>query len=429
MQNQVATVLVSFMVPRYSTWVLERYFGLRTTARPLQLIRAVKAPTSRIFASKERTRLLSEVSTSAGSRQRRWPWYILTFAGGFGSVIAYKSWTEPIPSLPLTPRMFTTYTLVSREQSSLTGSIFTLRPSNSSALKDGARIYKHAWESGIWSVEVKQPQLQIARAYTPLPPSLLAKDTKNDKLDLRFFIRRDPKGEVSGYLHKLPEGAQIDLRGPHMEYSIPTGVGEVLFLAGGTGIAPALQSAHTLLSYRSFPLVETPKIRILWANRTRDDCMGGTRHQTSAASAISNALESWHGRAQPQALRVQDESLICADGTPQAPLVKELMALQMEHPSKLSVEYFVDEESTYITEARLNQCISGKIPWGTACGVPHRTSSGSGTGMKLILISGPDGFVEYLAGPKAWENGKEDQGSLGGVLKNLDLSGWEVWKL
>lgn len=71
---------------------------------------------------------------------------------------------------------------------------------------------------------------------------------------------------------------------------------------------------------------------------------------------------------------------------------------------------------------------------------------------KLILISGPDGFVAYHAGPKVWSAGKCEQGGLGGNLREV-LGGrivasskqeqkqkqkkqeqeqeqeWEVWKL
>ncbi|KAA6414010.1 MAG: hypothetical protein FRX48_02372 [Lasallia pustulata] len=417
------------MLPRHFTWMLERYLGLGSIARPSQPVPVIGAFTTCIPAFKNQARLLSTVNTS-GSRQPRWPWYLLTFVSGFGSAAAYKFFTEPVPDPPLNPQTFSPYTLVSKGQISSTASIFTLRPSHSVALKDGAKIYNQAWKRGIWSVEVKQPQLQIARAYTPLPPSdLLPKGVEDDRIGLRFFIRRDPKGEVSGYLHKLPEGATIDLRGPHLEYKIPNNVGEILFLAGGTGIAPALQAAHTLLSHRSCLPTGLPKIRILWANRRRDDCKGGMSYQNSAASGASKLLGLWPGHAQPKATPPQNESLEYAGGTPPTPLVKELMALQKEYPSNIRVEYFVDEESTYIGKARLDQCINDKSSWTCPSGREPGAPGEANTGRKLILVSGPDGFVEYLAGQKVWDNGKEGQGRIGGLLSMLDLKGWEVWKL
>ncbi|MCJ1299623.1 hypothetical protein MMC08_002415 [Hypocenomyce scalaris] len=419
------------MLPRCSTWSLERYFGRRPTVRPSLLICVLRSFTNPIAASKHHARLLSVDSNLGAPPQRQWPWYLLTFAGGFGSTIAYNSLNELIPDIPLNPRIFSPYTLVSMEQISSTGSIFTLRPTYLSTLKDGAEIYKHAFERGIWSVEIKQPQLQISRAYTPLPPSnIVAKSAENVGADLRFFIRRDPKGEVSGYLHNLPEGAVIDLRGPHLEYNVPDNVGEVLFLAGGTGIAPALQAVQTLLLRRSNPNSELPKIRILWANRRRDDCKGGTNHQVQAESGVSGAWGPRIALAQPQALQMQNEGPENIDGAPQARLVGELMALEKEHPGKLSVEYFVDEESVYISEAILKQRISATASGlGSLSAVTHDGPLEPGTGRKLLLISGPDGFVEYFAGPKVWEKGKEGQGNLGGVLKKLDLRGWDVWKL
>jgi len=99
----------------------------------------------------------------------------------------------------------------------------------------------------------------------------------------------------------------------------------------------------------------------------------------------------------------------------------------MKHqlPEHISVDYFVDEEGTYITEAILKQLLlSDNL---------NRTSTEGGEGLKvgrkLILISGPDGFISSFAGPKIWENGEEIQGKLGGMLEKLSTVGWEVWKL
>ena len=277
----------------------------------------------------------------------------------------------------LRPDAFTPFTLVSREPISSTSSVFTLRPK---AAGQNARVYDEAWAKGVWSVQVKQPQLQIARSYTPLPCIDTAEATEPS--DLKFLIRKDPKGEVSGYLHRLPIGAQIELRGPHLEYVIPDDVSEVLFLAGGTGIAPALQLVHTLLKSRSSPTAKLPTIRIMWANRRQEDALDlPNKPQTSSAQAI------------------------------------EIPLLKAKHQAELSFRYFVDEDQTFIKEATLLSLLS------------NSRRKGEVAGKKLILISGPDGFVNYSAGPKVWKGGLELQGPLGGVLKKLNLDGWEVWKL
>ena len=225
----------------------------------------------------------------------------------------------------------------------------------------------------MWSLQVKQPQLQIARSYTPLPPKEMA--AKSEPGDVEFLIRKDPQGEVSSYLHKLPLGARIDLRGPQLEYTIPQNVDEILFLAGGTGIAPALQVVHTLLKARSLSTTRLPRIHILWANRQQEEPLQ---------------------------------------------VLKELESSCRE---ELSLQYFVDDQKTFITKDVITQCLLKSSERG------RNASKMDSAGRKLVLISGPEGFVNYYAGPKVCKGGSERQGQLGGLLKNAKLNGWEVWKL
>ena len=296
---------------------------------------------------------------------------------GFSAVVLYESYTFDNNCSPLRPDAFTSYSLVSREAVSSSSSVFTLRPR---AKELNVNVYEGAWEKGVWSVQVKQPQLQIARSYTPLPHVATAEN--NEPSDLHFFIRRDPKGEVSNYLHRLPIGAQIELRGPQLEFAIPSEVSEVLFLAGGTGIAPALQVVHTLLETRPSPTSKLPKIRILWANRRQEDAL-----------------------ALPDNLPIPSTRAI------------DLASLKARYQTELSFGYFLDEQKTFITESVLAKCLS------------NGNQGDKSAGKKLVLVSGPDGFVNHYAGPKIWKGGSELQGPLGGVLRKLNLDDWEVWKL
>jgi len=50
-------------------------------------------------------------------------------------------------------------------------------------------------------------------------------------------------------------------------------------------------------------------------------------------------------------------------------------------------------------------------------------------GPKLLFISGPEGFVNHFAGPKRWEDGKEGQGVVAGVIGKMKLRDWTIWKL
>lgn len=138
----------------------------------------------------------------------------------------------------------------------------------------------------LWSVEVKQPEIQVVRRYTPLPMyfmqyvdnetnerksllRLLGKDKDEGRMVL--MIKKYDQGEVSRYIHSLPVGSEVELRGPYTEYKFPYSPVDVTeprqsmldvpsrmqpehkappnlpapeniaFFTGGTGIASALQ--------------------------------------------------------------------------------------------------------------------------------------------------------------------------------------------
>ena len=305
------------------------------------------------------------------------------------------------PSGALNRETFTPYTIAAKQPVSSTSTIFTL--SNEHA---GGDRLAHLWENGVWSVQLKQPQLQIARAYTPLPPT---PDTEHadDNFSLRLLIRKEEGGEVSGYLHNLPLHSTVEVRGPNVELEIPENVSEILFLAGGTGIAPAMQVARALAGRQE------AKMHILWANRRREECVGGHSDERET----SGGWRSWLGLATSEANVSVEDSV----GTKGA-IVRELEELQKARNSdgkqRLDVRYYVDEENSFIQSKHVVARVR-----------EPRKEPTTSSGLRLILVSGPDGFVEYWAGRKVLGKGHEVQGPLGGVLSRLDLKDWHVWKL
>ncbi|KAL6719677.1 mitochondrial peripheral inner membrane protein [Lecanora helva] len=261
-----------------------------------------------------------------------------------------------------------------------------------------------AWQTGIWSVQVMQPELQIARSYTPLPPKEGAEAEQ-----LRLFVRQEPQGEVSSMLHRISRGTLVHLRGPQIEYAVPENVDEVLFLAGGTGIAPALQVAHVLYNHRlssSSSSDHQPKLRILWANRHREDSHSGLRQES----------------IEPKDDKLPKDSLQSISQS-QNPLVDEVDSLKVKHPGKVSVEYFVDDDNSLITESLLRKYLADVVQ------KSEQIVADRSNGRKLLLISGPEGFIDHYAGPKFIKAGKEVQGPLGGMLEKIKPQGWEIWKL
>ncbi|KAF1979216.1 hypothetical protein BU23DRAFT_523850 [Bimuria novae-zelandiae CBS 107.79] len=327
------------------------------------------------------------------------PVYILaaSLAGG----AAYRFSRPASTNASLHPHEFASYILVDKQAVSSTNAIFTLQNAHGVPEPDSV---KEAWKRGVWSIEAKQPQLQIARAYTPLPNE--AEDEEGH--ELRFLIRQETGGEVSTYLHRLPEGATIELRGPHVEHELPQDVREVIFLAGGTGIAPAMQVAQALGQRPGC------KMHLLWANRRREECKGGISDEPIAEPAAERP--SWwrslsgSGQGDPQEVPVQDRAVVR-----KGLIVQELDALKKRNQAAtqgLSIQYYVDEEKTFIKPGDVAKRL-------------HTENEG----LRLILISGPDGFIDYWAGKKLWVDGREVQGPLGGMLSKMDLKNWKVVKL
>lgn len=320
------------------------------------------------------------------------------------------------------PTSFKTFKLVSKEQVSSTASIFTITPESPRQL-----ISTAAWKQGIWNVEFKQPQLQIVRAYTPLPPALADEVDAEIPDELRFLIRKDARGgEMSSYLHRLPVGATIELRGPNIEYPY-TAIGEdvknVIFIAGGTGIAPAMQVAHAMFDGLNERQKKEKALHILWANRSREDCAGGVSSDATPVATPKPASSSWSWAsifsstakiANDTVAEVENEQL-----QPNA-IVQQLNSLKSQSGERISLSYFVDEEKTYLHTGTIEHALSS-------------IKDVTGQEKTQIIISGPPGFITYLAGPKVWQDGKEKQGPLGGrlaqVLGKEGRADVKVWKV
>ncbi|ROW09103.1 hypothetical protein VPNG_05726 [Cytospora leucostoma] len=380
----------------------------------------------------------------------------------------------------LNDESFREFTVVSNEQVSPTSFILTVKPSPSSDARENAEVMRKAWGHGLWSVEIKQPQLQIARNYTPLPPPPLRDGDESDEdasaTTLRFLVRRYEGGEVSKYLSRL-RGDVVELRGPHLGFDVAARLGgagrEVVFLAGGTGIAPAMQLARRLLSV---PGAGGLSVRIFWANRSALDCVGGPRLEGGQRG------RSWWPWSAGKHSSVRDDE-ISAPG----PIVQQLRGLQAayrETGNRLEFECVVDEEGSRIKAEDITAAVSSPARPSTQS-LPAQEREGStqtvastqtlsslsssscqlhsqrllqnttedadaqeekkaresgmrrcncaadgAAGRNLFMVSGPDGFVGAYVGPKVWAAGAERQGPVGGIVGELvkrEPKTWAQW--
>jgi hypothetical protein len=113
-------------------------------------------------------------------------------------------------------------------------------------------------------------------------------------------------------------------------------------------------------------------------------------------------------------------------------IVKELEALKQKYPGQVTVEYFVNAEDTWIDEDAVFRALSRFDDKDFSVSTATGAGSTALVEQKQILISGPPGFISYLAGPKEWRNGREEQGSVSRVLAHAIAKNphhVKVWKI
>ena len=202
---------------------------------------------------------LRQVSTQAKPTGRKGPLIATAILGG-GVVAAYFLWPDVSRSAPtysnaaLSPAHFTPVTVTASEQCadpntrlmSLTVSPDLLPPTHGSNF------------APIWSIFIKDDDIQVERPYTPL-------EGIDESGTMKFWIKRYPKGEVGRWLHSKSVGDTIEIRGPlrtwpwqentwdevvmvSQPYFIaPTGKLTDIKISGGTGITPFYQLLHSVL--------------------------------------------------------------------------------------------------------------------------------------------------------------------------------------
>ncbi|PTB69555.1 hypothetical protein BBK36DRAFT_1156124 [Trichoderma citrinoviride] len=437
----------------------------------LSLIKPISTPSKpqqpsqslRKYTTTATTTQSSPRPARTSSKSRRIP--LLVTAAILGSTIYYLASPPSRPTL-LNTETFVPYTITSREAISPTSFIFTISPHAPNPSLPYLVPSTSSWRYPLWSVEFKQPQVQIARHYTPLPPhddgQQQQQQQRQDPADgsLSFYVRAIGGGEMSTYLSRLGVGQDVWLRGPHVGFDVVARLGEmdnVVFLAGGTGVVPAMQVAKAVLD-------KSPEahVTLLWAIRRREELQ-----QQQASTVRKKQQPSWwqfwaatKNSGEPEELTAQLQH--------PSPIAKQLTALKEKHGQRLHIQVAIDEEQTHFRELDLQRAIISPGPplssSSSSSSSPRRSTSasgcrlhdsamlelapefeapaaaddckcGRGAGKNLFLVSGPDGFVAHYAGPKRWLGGQQVQGPVGGVAARLQrrypwlADDWLVLKL
>lgn len=327
--------------------------------------------------------LTRSISSASASSPKRKKWIPIT-----ATVTAIAAATAAYVYANKHESPYRPYEVVSKTPVSATSCIVAFRPTKPSDIRE---IYNQIVRKGCWSVIFGNFQSQISRHYTPLPPEDSIEDSD---FALRFLVRKVPGGEMSGELFDSVPGSTFNILVPGRvnDYRFPKGLQEVLFIAAGTGIASALQAAYAFFDQNTDA---NAKFHILWASRHGDDC-AGRKH----------TLSWWDWlMSRPKPAEEKNE------------IVKYIEALTTKYPNRLTVDYFVDDEGTIITQNSILGAIGDDQP-----------------GKRTILICGPDGFNAYMAGPKLYDqHGRVIHKATGGLVGQMSikghLNGWGVYKL
>lgn len=128
---------------------------------------------------------------------------VVAFCAGFAIYFFLDDPATPVQRFSISPRIFVPSKVISNESSG----------PDTKLLKIAAPEYFHPRNNtannfnSVWSVFIKDDDIQVERPYTPLHG--IDKDG-----NMLFWIKKYPKGEVGRWLHTKTPGDGIELRGP-----------------------------------------------------------------------------------------------------------------------------------------------------------------------------------------------------------------------
>ncbi|KAJ6599333.1 ferredoxin reductase-like C-terminal NADP-linked domain-containing protein [Mycena vulgaris] len=282
-----------------------------------------------------------------------------------------------VDNASLSPSHFTRATLTSSEPSGPNTKLLVLTV-------HGLPAQKNRHLAPIWSVFIKDDDIQVERPYTPL-------EGIDEHGRMLFWIKKYPKGEVGRWLHSKTVGDTVEFRGPLSAWAWKEDEwDEVVMISGGTGITPFYQLLHSSM----------------------------IKGQAKARFTLL------HSSPTPAEL-------------PPPEILRPLRAYAVEHPEKFGLHLFVDQRDGgvsadipplqvgRISKPEIQRCLGLSIPWWQTLFKSSATSNGPPRKI-IFLVCGPEPMINAIAGPYGRNF---SQGEVGGVLAELGYTSNEVRKL
>ncbi|KAF5369943.1 hypothetical protein D9758_001297 [Tetrapyrgos nigripes] len=241
--------------------------------------------------------------------------------------------------------------------------------------------------SPIWSVFIKDDDIQVERPYTPL-------EGVNERGEMLFWIKKYPHGEVARWLHSKVVGEEIGLRGPLQTWRWEDKEwDQVIMISGGTGITPFYQLFHSVIS------------RLPSAHKTRFTLLHSSRAPSELPPpSILKPMISY-AETNPDRLKMQ----LCVDSYGEGDHSRHHLGQKMElgRISKLHIKKSLGDVQSW---------------WNWFSGHSDPTNQQK----TLFLVCGPESMIAAIAGPYGRNF---SQGAVGGVLAELGYTSGQVYKL
>ncbi|KAF8639908.1 hypothetical protein AX17_001159 [Amanita inopinata Kibby_2008] len=365
------------------------------------------------FTITRRTAASAQVCPRAKSRTSRYAG--IAFFAAFACAASAYLFLPSAPSraaptsasAPLSAQHFTPSIVIASEHAGPDTKLITLRvnpslvPQNlvrrstSKVTKDDTPV--DDGYARIYSVFVKDSDIQVERPYTPL-------ECADEEGNMRFWVKKYENGEVGRWLHARIPGEVVELRGPVTTWDWTwrnDAWDEVVMISGGTGITPFYQYLHSI-----------------FADPTK----------------LKNSLQTRY--------TLLHSSKTLADLPPPS-ILKPLVTFAAEHPDIFKLCLLVDSApggSAITTNIPLSPQIGriGKAEIENSLGLNrarqrwwdrlYRQGKEEQARKKriLFLVCGPELMINAIAGPYGRNF---SQGLVGGVLGDMEYTSKEVWKL
>ncbi|KAI6004080.1 hypothetical protein EDD15DRAFT_2156765 [Pisolithus albus] len=316
---------------------------------------------------------------------------LVLIAGVSTAITAYLALCDQPYSSPsrsgkpsLNPSHFTPATLIESTQTSSDTKLLTLSLSPDSIPQDRQE------SASIWSVFVKDDDIQVERPYTPL-------EGIDESGKMSFWIKKYEHGEVARWLHSKQVGSAIELRGPVKTWTWKDGAwDDIIMVSGGTGITPFYQLLHHIFSKNACK----GRLTLLHASKTPADL------------PPAHMMEFLHSIAEkhPDKFRFR------------------VFVDSLDVPQQLKTKIPLDLTCDRIGKSALQDALRLKkvTPWWEALFWPTSVPAVAEDRRLIVLICGPEHMVNAVAGPYGRNY---SQGKVGGILAELGLKSHQVWKL